>query len=70
MKYLNVTVIGLVSALTLISVPALASHDQESSGHAPSHVAAPGPLIGTSLPGLAIGYGFWLIRHRSRRGRL
>jgi hypothetical protein len=60
--------LAVVSALTLSPLPALANHGDDNSGHPPSHVAAPAPLIGVSLPGLAIGFGvFWLIRHRARR---
>jgi hypothetical protein len=56
-KCLSIPVITLACALTL-APPALASH---------GNVAAPAPLIGANLPGLAIGFGvFWLIRHRAR----
>jgi hypothetical protein len=72
MKHLSIPAIALVSTLTLIPLPALAAcgHD-EHCDDAHGHVAAPAPLIGASLPGLAIGYGvFWLIRHRARRRKI
>ena len=55
--------IALASAVTLIQ-PAIAK--QPNPGH-PSVAGAPAPLIGASLPGLAIGYGvYWLIRRRRK----
>jgi hypothetical protein len=51
--------VALLFAVTLIPVSALAQN-----GH---HRDAPAPLIGASLPGLAIGYGvYWLIRRRRK----
>jgi hypothetical protein len=67
MKPLSIPAIALASALSLISLPAIASYGHENDWHEAGHVAAPAPLIGASLPGLAIGYGvFWLIRRRAR----
>ena len=61
--------VALVSALTLIS-PALAGGQNQGGnqqGQNGGNRGAPAPLIGASLPGLAIGIGvFWLIRRRLR----
>jgi hypothetical protein len=67
MKFVNIPAIAFVSALTLISLPALAAHEGENHGHPSSHVDAPAPLIGASVPGLAIGYGVYLLIRRRRK---
>jgi hypothetical protein len=63
----------LFYALALISPAALAGggNDQggnqggNSQGGNGGNRAAPAPLIGASIPGLAIGYGvYWVIRRR------
>jgi hypothetical protein len=58
--------IALVFASAFIPLPVLAAHGDENGGHVPGHVDAPAPLIGASLPGLAIGYGVYLLIRRRR----
>ena len=54
--------IALASAVTLIQPAIAVPGNGNGNGH---KVGAPAPLIGASLPGLAIGYGvYWLIRRR------
>jgi hypothetical protein len=68
MKHLSISAVAVVSVLILIPLPALANHGDDNSGHPPGHVGSPAPLIGASLPGLAVGYGvWWLIRRRAQR---
>ena len=63
--------IALASAVTLIQ-PAIAvpgNGNGGGNGNQGHKVGAPAPLIGASLPGLAIGYGvYWLIRRRRKIG--
>jgi hypothetical protein len=48
-------------------LPALALFALSLAPAVAAPVAAPLPLIGASIPGLAIGYGaFWLIRRRRK----
>lgn len=71
MKMAPVTLaaIGLSIALSLSPVPASACNDRGNCDNAPGQnkdpKGAPVPLIGASIPGLAIGLGaYWLIRRR------
>jgi hypothetical protein len=66
----------LVSALTLFSPPLAGGQNghgenghQNGQGQNGGNRGAHAPLIGASLPALAIGYGvFWLIRRRRTIG--
>jgi hypothetical protein len=67
MKHLSLSAIALASTLALFS-PALACNDRGNCDNAPGqNKDAPAPLLGASIPGLAIGYGvYWLIRRRRK----
>jgi hypothetical protein len=61
--------IALSIGLSLSPVPASACNDRgdcdSARGHTKDPKGAPLPLIGASLPGLAIGLGaYWLIKRR------
>ena len=63
--------IALSAALWLSATPASACNDRGNCENAPgqnkdSHaLGAPLPLLGASIPGLAIGLGaYWMIRRR------
>jgi hypothetical protein len=48
-----------------VFLPAIALFGLSLAPAAAAPVAAPLPLLGASLPGLAIGYGaYWLLRRR------
>ncbi len=65
------SIVAFSAALTFIQAPALACDHDGHCKDTHGHVDAPAPLIGASLPGLAIGYGvFCLIRHRVRRRKI
>jgi hypothetical protein len=72
MKRLSIPALALVSALAFVPLPAMAACDHGGlCDDAHGHVDAPAPLIGASLPGLAVGFGvFWLIRNRGRRRKV
>jgi hypothetical protein len=60
--------IALVAATvaSTISISSASAHDH---GHGFHFHRAPGPIVGTGLPLLAVGYGvYWLVRHRRKRG--
>ncbi len=58
-----------IVASTISISPAFA-HDHErwhDDGHGHHFHAAPGPVVGASLPVLAVGFGvYWLVRRRRK----
>ena len=75
MKFGLVTLPALALAfalsICLSSLPALACNGNGNCEYAPGQnkdpKGAPAPLIGASIPGLALGYGvYWLIRRRQK----